>query len=234
VAYATALLDESLAWTLAAWRIPANSVARIGSTSVLAAKTVGIQSGHAKAAIPSGGEIPSGAPRDVFTAMAKLAAELADLDGLMDEQRNDFDRSLKDVHYRLGAIARCPHSLARGYYRVLVTAPPQTAGRRRLGVISLQPLEADGLLRKRPLVFSAAGRPHEMQRHEYHHWTAAPPRILRGRLVDYLQCSGVARSIVTPDLRIRSDIEGLGRINWLERLIAGRLPPLSGSNSSLA
>jgi phospholipid/cholesterol/gamma-HCH transport system substrate-binding protein len=43
------------------WRIPADSVARIGSTSFLAAKTVDIQSGLAEAAIATGGEIPSGA-----------------------------------------------------------------------------------------------------------------------------------------------------------------------------
>jgi len=64
------------------WRIPADSIARIGSTSFLAAKTVDIESGRSESAIPRGGEIPSGAPRDVFAAMANVAAEVGDLSRL--------------------------------------------------------------------------------------------------------------------------------------------------------
>ncbi len=66
----------------AGFRIPTDSVARIGSTSFLAAKTLDIESGHAESAIPTGGEIPSGAPRDVFAAMASVAAEVGDLSRL--------------------------------------------------------------------------------------------------------------------------------------------------------
>ncbi len=61
------------------WRIPADSTARIGSTNFLSAKTVDIEGGRSETAVPSGGEIPSGAPSDVFAAMAAAAAELGDL-----------------------------------------------------------------------------------------------------------------------------------------------------------
>jgi hypothetical protein len=44
------------------WRIPADSVARIGSSSFLAAKTIDIQSGTRDDVIAVGGEVP-GAPR---------------------------------------------------------------------------------------------------------------------------------------------------------------------------
>jgi phospholipid/cholesterol/gamma-HCH transport system substrate-binding protein len=64
------------------WRIPTDSIARIGSTSFLAAKTLDIESGRSESAIPRGGEIPSGAPRDVFAAMANVAAEVGDLSRL--------------------------------------------------------------------------------------------------------------------------------------------------------
>ena len=64
------------------WRIPADSVARIGSTSFLAAKTIDIESGRADSAIAPGGEIPSGAPSDMFAAMASVAAEVGDLSRL--------------------------------------------------------------------------------------------------------------------------------------------------------
>jgi phospholipid/cholesterol/gamma-HCH transport system substrate-binding protein len=61
------------------WRIPIDSIARIGSTSFLSAKTVDIEGGRAETAIPNGGEISAGAPSDVFAAMAAAAAELGDL-----------------------------------------------------------------------------------------------------------------------------------------------------------
>ncbi len=61
------------------WRLPADSVARIGNTSVLSAKTLDIESGHSTSTIATGGEIPSGPPSDMFSAMAGLAADLGDL-----------------------------------------------------------------------------------------------------------------------------------------------------------
>lgn len=61
------------------WRLPADSVVRIGNTSVLSAKTLDIESGDSTSAIATGGEIPSGAPSDMFSAMAGLAADLGDL-----------------------------------------------------------------------------------------------------------------------------------------------------------
>jgi phospholipid/cholesterol/gamma-HCH transport system substrate-binding protein len=61
------------------WRIPIDSVARIGSTSFLAAKTIDIESGRSETATPGGGEISGGAPSDVFAAMAGAAAEFGDL-----------------------------------------------------------------------------------------------------------------------------------------------------------
>ena len=86
-----------------------------------------------------------------------------------------------------------------------MTRPPGTAERYLPGVVSVQPLDADGLLRERPLVFGAKGRPHEMQQHDYHYWTAPPPRMLQGQMVSFLRRSGLAESVVTPDMRIRPD-----------------------------
>ena len=126
-----------------------------------------------------------------------------------------------------GCLGSAPPVPRDHYYRVLVPAPPHAAGRHLPGVISVPPLEADGLLRERPLVYSATGRPHEVQQHDYHYWTDPPPRMLQGQLVDYLRRSGVARSVVTPDLRIRPDFEVLGRIKRLERLLGDGAPMVS-------
>ncbi len=61
------------------WRIPADSVARIGSSNLLANKTVDITAGQRDTIIAVGGPIPGAAPSDVFAAMSSLAGELGDL-----------------------------------------------------------------------------------------------------------------------------------------------------------
>jgi len=61
------------------WRIPADSVARIGSTSFLAAKTLDISRGASPRALEPGMQIAGAQPADVFAAMSKVAAEISDL-----------------------------------------------------------------------------------------------------------------------------------------------------------
>ena len=61
------------------WRIPADSVARIGSSSFLAAKTIDIQSGIRDEVIAVGGEVPGAPPTDVFAVVAKVASEFSDI-----------------------------------------------------------------------------------------------------------------------------------------------------------
>ncbi len=89
------------------------------------------------------------------------------------------------------------------------------------GVLAVLPLEAEGLLRERPLLYSATGRATEMQQHDYHYWMDPPTRMLQLQLVDYLRASGLVQSVVTPDLRIQADYEVSGRIKRLERLLGG-------------
>ncbi len=89
------------------------------------------------------------------------------------------------------------------------------------GVVSVAQLEAEGLLRERPLLYSATGGATEMQQHDYHYWMDPPTRMLQLQLVHYLRASGQAQSVVTPDLRIKPDYEVSGRIKRLERLLGG-------------
>ena len=99
------------------WRIPDDSVARIGSTSFLAAKTIDIDSGRADTAIGAGGEIKSGPPSDMMAAMADLAAEFGELNRdsvkplvervtvLVERVGASLDRDLPHVIKRLDASA---------------------------------------------------------------------------------------------------------------------------------
>jgi phospholipid/cholesterol/gamma-HCH transport system substrate-binding protein len=61
------------------WQIPSDSVARIGSTSFLAAKTLDITRGSSAQALEPGMEIAGAQPVDVFAAMSEVAAEISDL-----------------------------------------------------------------------------------------------------------------------------------------------------------
>ena len=61
------------------WRIPADSVTRIGSSSFLAAKTLDIESGYAAETVAEGGEIASAPPADMFTTMRDAASRLTAL-----------------------------------------------------------------------------------------------------------------------------------------------------------
>ncbi len=113
------------------------------------------------------------------------------------------------------------------FYRILVPTPAQdgaaqgAAGIMFPGVLSVTPLEADGLLRERPLLYSATGGAHEMQQHDYYYWMDPPPRMLQVQLVDYLRDVGLFKAVITPELRIRPDYEVSGRIKRFERLLGG-------------
>lgn len=108
------------------------------------------------------------------------------------------------------------------YYRILVPGPAASRYSETLaGVISVDRLEADALLRERPVLFSRSGKPHELQQHDYHFWTDPPPGMLQSQLVGYLRAAGIAKAVVTPDMRIKPDYRVAGRVKRLERLLGG-------------
>jgi uncharacterized lipoprotein YmbA len=107
----------------------------------------------------------------------------------------------------------------------LVSSPVDISAKGRLaGVMRVELLQADGLLRERPLLYSESGASHEVQQHNYHYWTDAPPRMLQDQLVAYLRQSNIARSVVTPDMRVRADYQISGKVKRLERLLGGGPP----------
>ena len=61
------------------WRIPEDSVTRIGNSSFLAAKTLDIQSGRSETPVAVGNEIASAQPDDMFTTMRGAASQLTAL-----------------------------------------------------------------------------------------------------------------------------------------------------------
>ncbi len=125
----------------------------------------------------------------------------------------------------VGCLGSAPPVPRDHYYRLMVPAPEQQAEETLLpGVMTVELLQADGLLRERPLLFSKGGRPHELQQHNYHYWNDAPPRMLQDQMVAYLRRSGAAQLVVSPDMRIRADYQVSGKAKRLERLL-GDGPP---------
>jgi ABC-type uncharacterized transport system auxiliary subunit len=123
-----------------------------------------------------------------------------------------------------GCVNSAPPVPRDHYYRILVPAPPRSEGPVLQGVVAVAPLEADGLLRERPLLYSATGQSYEMQQHDYHYWVDPPPRMLQLQLIDYLRRSGLASTVIAPDLRVQADYNLTGRIKRLERLLGGGPP----------
>ena len=118
-----------------------------------------------------------------------------------------------------GCLGAAPPVPRDHFYRVAVAAAPEPS-RRLANTISVAPIQADGLLQERPLLFSSGGG-YEVQQHDYYFWTEAPPRMLQAQLVDFLRGSGAARSVITPDLRLAAEFEITGRIRRLERVLEG-------------
>ena len=124
-----------------------------------------------------------------------------------------------------GCLGAAPPVPRDHYYRLLVPTPAENAGAVPLpGVMTVELLRADGLLRERPLLYSETGESYELQQHNYHYWNDAPPRMLQDQMVTYLRRSGVSGQVVTPDMRIRADYQVSGKVRRLERLLGGGPP----------
>ena len=61
------------------WRIPDDSLARIGASTFLSAKTIDIASGESGQVTPVGGQIASAPPVDIFSTISNTASEISEL-----------------------------------------------------------------------------------------------------------------------------------------------------------
>lgn len=121
-----------------------------------------------------------------------------------------------------GCLASAPPVPRDHYYRLLLPEPARTVEKPVFpGVMSVEMLQADGLLRERPLLYSRSGTPHEIQQYNYRYWTDAPPRMLQVQIVEYLRRSGLANVVVTPDMRVRADYQVTGNAKRLEWQLDG-------------
>lgn len=108
------------------------------------------------------------------------------------------------------------------FYRIALSAPEMPDGPSLQGTVMVDRLDADGLMRERPVVYSTDAEGFSLAQHDYDYWVEPPARLLQAELVRYLRSSGIARSVVTPELRVASQYEVIGTVRRFERLIGGR------------
>lgn len=105
------------------------------------------------------------------------------------------------------------------FYRLQVPPPAAALPAPRLpGVLEVPRFAADGLLAARPIVFSEADAPAEVNAYYYHFWVEPPGVMLRDLLVAHLRAAGVAKMVVTPELRLEPDFTLTARIKRLEQV----------------
>ena len=106
------------------------------------------------------------------------------------------------------------------FYRVAVAEPDQRLQSALLnGTLEVQRFLADGLIAGRPIVYSDSSQPNALFEYHYHFWVQAPTLLLRDALVEYLRAAGVAKAVVTPELRVDPDFVLAGKIHRLERVV---------------
>ncbi len=119
------------------WRIPADSITRIGSSSILAAKTLDIESGRAEETVSLGSEIPSAAPSDMFTAMRSAASQLSALSegsvkpllGTLQALANTFQRDTPRITDELVIFTRRLNESLTPIQTILADENVQAIGR---------------------------------------------------------------------------------------------------------
>ena len=87
------------------------------------------------------------------------------------------------------------------------------------GVLEVERLLADGITAGRPLVYSVSGTENQLQEYNYHFWTEPPTVMLQGQLIKYLRANKIAKSIVTPEMRVRANYILGGKIHRLEKVV---------------
>lgn len=123
-----------------------------------------------------------------------------------------------------GVVAACgsvPPVPEDQFYRLKAVRAESAAPVKPLfpGTIEIDRFVADGVTAGRPIVYSEAGKPHQVKEYHYHFWTQPPTVMLRDELVSYLRAANVAKVVVTPEMRVNADYVLTGKIIRLEKVI---------------
>ncbi len=124
--------------------------------------------------------------------------------------------------FLLGACSQ-PELPKDNFYRLQASQPQGGDKALFSGGIEVERFVADGLIASRSIVYSDSEKPNQVRKYHYHMWTEPPVVMLRDQLVDYLRQTGIADTVVTPELRGNARYALIGKIKRLEK-IAGPRP----------
>ncbi|MDY0873951.1 ABC-type transport auxiliary lipoprotein family protein [Dongia rigui] len=103
------------------------------------------------------------------------------------------------------------------YFRLIANSTPATAAKPVDGVVEVPPLQAEGVMGERPLLFTKDGG-QKLEQRNYAYWTDPPPAMLRDQIVAYLRTAKLAKDVVPSELRVQAQYRVEGRIKRLEQL----------------
>ncbi len=106
------------------------------------------------------------------------------------------------------------------FYRLDVPEPAQHLVPPPLnGTMLVARPRADALTGERHLLYRENGDASQVRRHAYHRWVESPTTLLQQQIAGYLRAAGIARMVVTPELRADADFLLTCRIVKLERVL---------------
>jgi len=122
------------------------------------------------------------------------------------------------------ALAACAQGPAPRdhYYRMIVGAAERLPAPLLNGTLIVQPMEVDGLLRERAIVYSREQAPTELNAYRYRLWADPPARMLDDLTIDFLRAAGLADKVVGARFRGLGDWSLSGRLERLEQIRGAR------------
>jgi ABC-type uncharacterized transport system auxiliary subunit len=86
------------------------------------------------------------------------------------------------------------------------------------GIVEIDRFSADGLVAGRSIVYSQSNKPNQLMEYNYHFWTDPPTILLRDQLIAHLRAAGVAKTVVTAEMRVAPDFVISGKIKRFEQV----------------
>lgn len=101
-----------------------------------------------------------------------------------------------------GTVAPVPHDT---FYRLAEVHEVTKVERSLPGVLKVDRVEADGVVAEGSMLYAPNGSEFELRQAAYDFWSEPPALMVEQRLVSYLREAGVAKQVLSHQLRGRSD-----------------------------
>ncbi len=85
-----------------------------------------------------------------------------------------------------GCFGSAPPVPKEQYFRLIASGEPAAVTNPLDGIVEIPPLQAEGVMGERPLLFTKDGGL-KLEQRNYAYWTDPPPAMLRDQLIAYLR-----------------------------------------------